>query len=159
LAGFQRGDGQGAFSAVSTFGSLIVGQKAVVVAQLFHLPAGVLYAAATTTVPTVAQLAKQYPPKTKVQKDALLALEAVDPDSGEPWALPTNTPTNDELALRYALQKALTSPSMKVTFAQQGHLVAYVDGAVAKQRYISALTVLQKYAGELGLTSGQIVYG
>lgn len=152
LAGFLRGDGMGMFSAVSTFGSYLQSHLAVAVAKMYAMSAPVNYAAVTASVPTIPQLERKYPAKNRFQATAYKVLEAVDPSSGEPFAAPANTPPDELAALRAAAMSVLSSASMKATFAQQGHLVDLVSGAVAKQRYINSLAELQKYSVALGIT-------
>jgi tripartite-type tricarboxylate transporter receptor subunit TctC len=153
LAGFLRGDGMGMFSAVSTFGPYLQSHLAIPLAKMYPMTAPVNYAAVTANVPTIPQLEKKYPAKNRFQATAYKVLEAVDPSSGEPFVTAANTPTDYLAALRAALVSVLSSSSMKATFAQQGHLVDLVSGAVAKQRYINSLAMLQKYSVALGITA------
>jgi tripartite-type tricarboxylate transporter receptor subunit TctC len=134
--GFVRGDGPVAETAYSTIASLIAGQKAIPLAISQKLPSGIQYRASTDVAPTIAELAKRYPPKTKERKQVLNALETMIAVSRQVFWVPTATPYQEVDALQYAFKKILLSPYTAKTALADGLAPGYQPGGLIKSEYL-----------------------
>jgi tripartite-type tricarboxylate transporter receptor subunit TctC len=151
--GFIRGDGMGMLSSTGAAGSYLVANQAYGVWVNSRLPARVNYSAATSKVPTLAQLAAKYPPKTKIAKEALETLEDFQANSGYLFVAPSATPTPQLTALRAALKHALGTKSVQTQLYQIGYAIDAISGPAAKTGYLKSVAAINKYAGPLDLSA------
>jgi len=154
VTAFLRGDAQGTYTAVSSIGAYLAAGTARDLVDMYKLTPGVLYAAASGKVPTLAQLAAKYPPKTKIEREALKALELYEPESGEPFVAPSAIPNPQLTALRAAFAWSLRQSTVKTQFNQQGHELDAKSGPQAKSLFLQAVAAITKYAGPLNLAAG-----
>jgi tripartite-type tricarboxylate transporter receptor subunit TctC len=90
-------------------------------------------------IPTVAQMAKEFPPKTTQEKAALQEVLALVSTPGNLLTAPKGTPTGEVQALQAAAHAALTSASVEQQAQKEGLTPGYFSGAQCLQDYKDAL--------------------
>lgn len=88
-SGFLRGDAPLVMTALTTLGPLIANGQARALAVNVMPPPGTLYRNDLSGIPTIVQLLKKYPARTKLQKTQQTALLAMDALLGQPLAAPS----------------------------------------------------------------------
>lgn len=143
LQGFERGDGVMIDQAPSLVGSYIVAGKARCIIALHPAAAGGEFAKVEIGVPTLAQVAKMYPPKTRAAKDALAALEALYSGTNVIFAAPPGTPTDRLDALRAAFQFSMTNKATEKQALSLANSPGWLSGPVCKATYQNLFKVLK----------------
>jgi tripartite-type tricarboxylate transporter receptor subunit TctC len=137
--GFLRGDAPVTQGSLSSFAPYVTGGQARALYITERPPKANAYYGLTTKIPTVAQLAKEYPPKTATEKNALKTLEVFDPLGGYTVFAPSATPANRVAALRFAMQSAMQNKSLISQANIDGLIPTYATGAQLKQQYLDAV--------------------
>lgn len=91
-------------------------------------------------VPSIAQLAKTFPPKTAKEKAALTEVLALVNLPGDVLAAPKGTPAGELAALRAAVKYALTSKSVIKQAETEGLTPGYYSGQTCLQDYKAAVS-------------------
>lgn len=152
LTGFLRGDGQLSELSLTTYESAILAGQArpLLVVGTPSFPAAVR--SVMKTVPTLADYASKYPPKTSEQKKALAAVELLM-TSAQTFAAPGKTPPDEVTALRAALKFALENQGVRATMVKDVQVPGYISGPAAKSRFVSILQgsgAMTPYLGSAG---------
>lgn len=136
LAGFLRGDGPVTEANLTlTAPDILAGvARPILVTNKVRLTPKL--SAALAGVPTLAKIAEQYPPKTKVAMKALTALEGILAVNIV-TALPINTPKTDVLALQAAFKHAALDSSLFAAELSAGEVPGWVSAADAKSDWTS----------------------
>jgi tripartite-type tricarboxylate transporter receptor subunit TctC len=90
-------------------------------------------------VPSIAQMAQEFPPKTAREKAALAELVSLVNLPGNILAAPKGTPAGELAALQAAAKYALTSKSVMQQAATEGLTPGYFSGTACLQGYQAAL--------------------
>lgn len=90
-------------------------------------------------VPTIAQMAKQFPPKTATEKAALQEILSLVSLPGNILSAAQGTPAGELAALRAAAQSALTSASVQKQAETEGLTPGYFSGQACQSDYKAAL--------------------
>lgn len=137
IQGFERGDGQVTEGTMASFGPLVAaGQARPILLSGPGLlpPAFIPY---LKNVPTVAEVAKKFPPKTRARQEALTVL--LDSSTiNNIFAAPTAIPNSRLLALRAALKYALTDKALYSQELQDGLTPGYYTPQQDKLGFITA---------------------
>jgi hypothetical protein len=144
IQGFERGDGACVGQGSVSFGSWIAAGKARMVMISTKPEKGLAYDGQAAGVPTLAQLVKEFPPKTKSAKQALAAYESLTTSLiGHQFNAPTKVSADKVDALRAAVEWAFKNPAVDTKLLNEGQTTGYVNGQVAKASYIQGISVLK----------------
>lgn len=139
VQGFVRGDGPIMDTNLASTGELVSQNTAVPLMVTSVPPVGTLYRKYTTSVPTFAQVEKQYPPKTATEKKEWTALDAFYGATSTPLVTQTGVAADKVAALRAAAVWMFKQSSFKQQMLSEGQNPTYVDPLTAKNDYSTVL--------------------
>jgi hypothetical protein len=143
LAGLLRGDGGVESNSIQTVGPVVAqGQAYAIEEDAVPNRHSVDYST-LKSVPTLADLAAKYPPKTKVEKDALRDLEQWQTITNIEFVTPPKVSADNVAALRAAMQYAMTSKTLYNAFLADGNPIGWIPGATAKSSLLQAQSILK----------------
>lgn len=139
VQGFVRGDGQLMFGPVSSTAPLVSAGKGAPIGISKAVANGSSFQSQLTTVPTFAQLAKQYPPKTRAEKAAMSTLLTFVPAGAQIVFTPTRTPASCVDALIAAMHSAVRNPAEIHQALLENLTPGWQSGPTMKQTYLTML--------------------
>jgi tripartite-type tricarboxylate transporter receptor subunit TctC len=139
VQGFVRGDGPVMMTNLASTGPLVAGGTARALAVTSVPPVGTLYRQYVSSVPTFAQLEKQFPPKTTKQQKEWAALNAFFGATSTPLVTQTAVPGYKVDALRAAAVWMFKQSSFQSKMLGNGQNPKYVDPVTAKTDYSTVL--------------------
>jgi tripartite-type tricarboxylate transporter receptor subunit TctC len=135
-AGFLRHDAPVAEEEFTVFSDAISAGQARPVLISNSAPPG---AKSLTGVPTISQIAEEFPPKTAEGKAALQEITSLV-NLGAILFAPTGTPAGERAALQAAAKYALTSASVEKQEVTEGLTPGYFSGQQCQTAYTTALS-------------------
>jgi hypothetical protein len=140
-SGYVRGDCDLVAQPLATVGPLIQAHQAVPLATAAKFPAGIGYRATVAGTPSIAQLAREFPPKTRTEKKVLTALLSIISVARYSVFVTSATPSSRVDALQYAMKKVMSNLGLTKTALNAGLPPGYETGTQLKKAYV-ALTAL-----------------
>jgi tripartite-type tricarboxylate transporter receptor subunit TctC len=138
ISGFDRGDGDMFMQPLSTVGPLLSGGIARAVLQSGKPAKGITYGKYVAGVPTFAEAAQKYPPKTKADRTMFTTLQDLNELSGQLVMAPSATPSAEVQALRAAFIWASKNANLKAVLLGQGNNpTGYITGPQSKATYLT----------------------
>ena len=147
-AGFLRHDAPVAEEEFTVFADAISSHEARPVLVTNPVPKSDPGTKSLLSVPSIAQMAKDFPPKTAKEKAALQEVVALVNLPGNILSAPKGTPAGELAALQAAAKYALTSASVSKQAETEGLTPGYFSGPACQQGYKTALahiSVLKPY--------------
>lgn len=139
--GYERGDANVTMSSLTALGALVAGGQAQVLAITTVPTAGTEFRAAIDSAPTFGKLEKQFPAKTKAQRNQYEALNAALTLTGQAVFTQTRVAADKVGVLRAAAVWAFQQPGFKTAMLAAAQNPKYVNPAIAKASYTSALSL------------------
>lgn len=157
VQGFQRGDACMDTAQPTAVQGLLSSGKLVPIALSNAVSPQNAFASFLTSTPTIAQLVKQYPPKTQVQRLAAQAVVDIAHLDGHIMFTAPKIAADKLAALRAAFQFASRDPSVEHQVLLTGGNIGYVSGVNAKALYdngVKEVARISNICGCLGGTTG-----
>lgn len=136
VQGYESGDGPLTFMGLATWGPLIQGGQAVPIMVLNHPPVGVRYRSLISNTPTISQIFKKYPVKSKhdqtVEKVILDFFNLDQIVSAQP-----RVASYKVLAVREAFKYAFAQQAFKNEMLAIGNSPSLIAPSVEKQQYLT----------------------
>ncbi|HEX3959226.1 MAG TPA: tripartite tricarboxylate transporter substrate-binding protein [Trebonia sp.] len=129
VAGFLRGDALLGANSVPTFASAVAAGKARALLVTGPVLAGMSGYAQLKSVPTLAKIAQDNPPKTAAQQAAIKAMEALFGQAAvnQVYFCPPGTPASLVSALSAAFKAITSEASVKAAFIKQNLTPGYLS--------------------------------
>jgi tripartite-type tricarboxylate transporter receptor subunit TctC len=156
VAGFLRGDAMLGANSVPTFASAIAAGKARALLLTGPVLPGMSGYAQLKSVPTLAQIAKDDPPKTATQQKAIQAMEALFGQTAvnQVYFCPPGTPASLVAALSTAFKAITTEPAVKAAFIKANLTPGYLSQSQVTAAVKSDLTEEPAIAAAAGNYQG-----
>lgn len=139
VQGFVRGDGPVMMTNLASTGALVANGVAHSILVTAVPPQGTLYRQYATGVPTFAQVQKEYPPKTPLEKREWKALDSFFGATSTPLVTQTSVASYKLAALRAASVWMFHQTAFKTQMLGEGQNPNYIDPVQAKSDYLTVL--------------------
>jgi len=145
VQGFERGDGNCSVLGIADLGSFIAAGKSSILFRTAPVAKGTAFAGEQANAALLSTLAKKFPAKTNRERLARAAIVTLG-NIGHEFNLQTKVSEDRVLAMRAAIQFALTNKTVQSNLLAEGNEIGFISGVQAKADYVSEYTNLKRVA-------------